>query len=91
MMYLMSKYNHVYSWGSKYKIYHYDLCRKQTSTKMILNSATDYRASSRKDEHIDIPAFQDWEYLLKNKIAPDYRKTWIKCFKEDKIFYFSCV
>lgn len=76
MMYLLSKYNHVFSWGSKYKIYHYDLCRKQTTTEMVLNEATDYRASKRRNEHIDIPAKQNWETLLKTKSQPKYLPTW---------------
>jgi len=76
MMHLMSKYNHVFSWGAKYKVFHYDVCRKQLTPKMILNDATDYRASKRRNEHIDIPAKQDWDMLLKTKTQPKYLPTW---------------
>jgi hypothetical protein len=77
MMYLMSKYNHVFSWGSKYKIYHYDVCRKQNQKPvMIVNELTDMRPSKRRSEHIDIPANQDWELLLKTHTQPKYLPTW---------------
>jgi hypothetical protein len=77
MMYLMSKYNHVFSWGSKYKVFHYDVCRgKKNANNMIFSEKTDFRPSQRRNEHIDIPANQDWEYLLKSKIQPKYLPTW---------------
>lgn len=77
MMYLMSKYNHVFSWGSKYKIYHYDVCRSnRNANNMIYNSNTDYRPSKRRNEHIDIPANQDWDELLKKQQKPKYLPTW---------------
>jgi hypothetical protein len=76
MMYLMSKYYHTYSWGSKYKIYHYDVCRKSDGPKMILNDKTDMRPSKRKREHIAISAFQNWDLFLKEQIEPQYVPTW---------------
>lgn len=76
MMYLLSKYYHTYSWGAKYKIFHVDNCRKTTGSQMILNPSTDYRAAVRKQEHLDIPAFQNWEHLLKTGIEPKYLPTW---------------
>jgi hypothetical protein len=87
MMYLMSKYYHTFSWGSKYKIYHLDISRKlsvQDKNKLSTKSSV---AAQRKDEHYNIPAFQNWSFLLKNQIAPEYRKTWIKCFNQNNIFY----
>ncbi len=77
MMYLMSKYNHVFSWGSKYKIYHYDVCRRHNyKSGVIINKTTDTRPSKRKTEHIDIPAHQDWNMLLKTSTQPKYLPTW---------------
>lgn len=77
MMYLMSKYTHVFSWGSKYKIFHYDVCRRtEYKSGVIYNSTTDLRPSKRKNEHIDIPAHQDWDQLLKTGTQPRYWPTW---------------
>lgn len=78
MMYLMSKYMHVFSWGSKYRVYHYDVCRKGTrdSGNMIYTGKTDTRPSQRRNEHIDIPAFQDWDALLQIQKPPVYMPTW---------------
>jgi hypothetical protein len=77
MMYLMSRYYHVYSWGSQYRIVHRDLARKpRDASQMIVNSATDYRASVRRDQHIDIPAYQDWPRLLATEQQPQYLPTW---------------
>lgn len=77
MMYLMSKYYHVFYWGEKYRIFHLDNCRKNDSTsQMITNSATDWRPSKRKNEHIDITAYQDWNTLLAEQRRPEYRPTW---------------
>lgn len=77
MMYLMSKYTHVFSWGSKYKVFHYDVCRrKEYKSGVIYNSTTDLRPRERKHEHIDIPAYQDWENLLNTQTKPTYLPTW---------------
>ena len=77
MMYLMNKHYHVFSWGAKYHAFHLDLCRKNTgSTGMITNAATDWRPSQRRDEHIDIPANQDWEALLASGSRPRTFHTW---------------
>ncbi len=71
MMYLMTKHYHTFSWGMKYKVYHLDVCRKQGGeTVMIKNHATDYRASQRKQHHLLIPAFQDWQNLLDTQQPP---------------------
>ena len=77
MMYLMSRYYHVYSWGSRYQIIHRDLARKPGDVSgMIVNKATDYRASVRRDQHIDICAYQDWEDILAHGLTPQYLPTW---------------
>lgn len=77
MMYLMSKYYHVFYWGSKYKVFHLDNCRKANKKSgMIFTSATDWRPSKRRNEHIDIPAYQDWGKLLVDQTQPEYRGTW---------------
>lgn len=77
MMYLMSKYYHVYSWGAKYHAFHLDLCRKQdVNSQMITNSATDWRPSKRKSEHIDIPTWQNWDQLLVSGERPKTFETW---------------
>jgi len=85
MMYLMHKYYHVFSWGSKYRIIHIDIARKKTieATGMILNDNTDYRPSRRGTEHLAIPAYQDWDTLLIQQREPIYiRNVSIK-----EIFY----
>lgn len=83
MMHLMSKYYHTYSWGSKYKVYHYDVCRKkENQTEMILNSSTDMRPSQRKKEHICISAYQDWERFLQEQIEPQYVPSWRVIYKD---------
>lgn len=77
MMHLMSKYYHVFSWGSKYRIMHLDIARrKNTRIGMITNSKTDPRPGLRKTEHIDIPAYQDWDRLLKEAKEPLKLPTW---------------
>jgi hypothetical protein len=83
MMYLMSKYYHVYSWGSKYKIFHYDVARKRESkTELILNDKTDYRPSERKSEQVMISAFQDNERFLREgtrpQVIPSHREVYMK-------------
>ena len=77
MMFLMSKYTHVFSWGSKYKIFHYDVCRRTNyKSGVFYNKTTDLRPSKRKSDHIDIPAQQDWDMLLKTGTKPKYLPTW---------------
>lgn len=76
MMYLMTKYWHTYSWGEKFKTYHYDVCRKANETKIIYNDKTDYRAVPRKDEHINIPAYQDWQHKLETGEQPIIKPCW---------------
>lgn len=82
MMYLMSKYYHVYSWGSKYKIFHYDIVRKkETKTEIILNNNTDHRPSKRKTEQVMISAFQDYEKFLleetRPQVIPSHREVYL--------------
>lgn len=77
MMFLMSKYYHVFYWGEKYRIFHLDNHRKtDVASQMIFNDATDWRPSQRKLEHIDITAYQDWNRLLVDGEQPLYRPTW---------------
>jgi hypothetical protein len=77
MMYLMHRYYHVYSWGELYRIMHLDLVKRQEiKTGVITNSMTDYRASRRRDQHIDISAYQDWHRLLREQHEPSYLPTW---------------
>lgn len=77
MMYLMSKYYHVFYWGDKYRIFHLDNYRKiDSGSRMIVNDATDWRPSRRKLEHINISAYQDWDQLLIEKQRPKYQPTW---------------
>jgi hypothetical protein len=83
MMYLMSKYYHTYSWGSKYKVYHYDVCRKKEGSKIILNEKTDMRPSLRKPEHINISAFQDWNRMLSRQLCPQYVPSWRIVYEND--------
>lgn len=78
MMYLMTKYWHTYSWGDKYKTYHYDVHRKGKRTMIIYNDKTDLRASLRKSEHINIPTGQNWEYKLATNEQPIIRPCWPK-------------
>lgn len=77
MMYLMCKYYHVFSWGERYRIMHLDLAkRSKIKSGIITNSATDYRPSRRQNEHIDIPAHQNWNLLLAKQQKPVYLPTW---------------
>lgn len=77
MMYLMHKYYHVFSWGARYRIIHVDIVKRGTvKSGIITNSTTDYRPSRRKNEHIDITAYQDWDQLLAEQRQPVYYPTW---------------
>lgn len=77
MMYLMHRYYHVFSWGELYRIIHVDLVkRKEIKTGIITNAVTDHRPSRRRNEHIDIPAHQDWHRLLREQKEPTYLPTW---------------
>ena len=79
MMGLMSKYYHTFSWGSKYRIYHYDVCRGAKSMQDKLDNfpkAVDYRARDRRSQHMSIPTMQPWEYMLENKIRPYSCFSW---------------
>lgn len=81
MMYLMNIYYHTFSWGSKYVVYHLDICRKiNGQTCLILNNNTDYRAKNRTDQHLNIPANQDWKTLLNTDTRPRvtmHKKTFV--------------
>ena len=77
MMYLMHRFYHVYSWGARYKIVHVDIVRRDViRSGVIVNATTDRRPSLRKNEHIDICAYQDWDLLLQEQRCPEYRPTW---------------
>lgn len=71
MMYLMNIYYHTFSWGDKYRTFHLDICRKiNGKTKIITTGKTDYRAKQRVDQHLCIPANQDWQKLLITDTRP---------------------
>jgi hypothetical protein len=77
MMYLMNRYYHVYSWGSRYRIIHVDIVRRHDiPSGVIVNSTTDRRPSQRRDQHIDICAYQDWDQLLLTQQRPAVLPTW---------------
>jgi hypothetical protein len=71
MMYLMNIYYHTFSWGDKYRAFHLDICRKVDGrTRIISTDSTDYRAKERTNQHLNIPADQDWVTLLKTDTRP---------------------
>jgi hypothetical protein len=81
LMGLMTRHFHVFHWGDKYKIYHYDVCRKSHQKKEIktenlflmqINSRTDPRAIFRVYESVKIPINQNWSRLLLKKIKPNF-------------------
>lgn len=80
MMGLMSKHYHTYSWGAKYVIMHYDVCRNVRYDQKILehNDTTDSRASVRRGEHRNIPTQQPWQTLLESGQAPMTTYSWFE-------------
>jgi len=81
MMGILTRFYHVYNYGKKYKIYHYDLCRKVVKNlklnnfaknSFIVNPSIDLRPLLRCDEWVEIPPNQDWKFLLINKKKPLY-------------------
>jgi len=78
MMYLLSRYNHVYSWGSRYQIVHVDTCRGLDWREKLKDNpkATDDRAKVRQYEHINIPTQQLWQQLLEKGQQPVWTWTW---------------
>jgi hypothetical protein len=81
MMSIMNNHYHLYSWGKKYKIFHYDVCRKLSVNKIkynffknayILNHRADIRPTLRFNEWIAVPTNQNWQYLLKYKKKPKF-------------------
>jgi len=78
MMYLLRRYNHVYSWGARYQIIHVDICRAlDWQGKLRANVKTaDDRAKARQYEHINIPTQQPWQQLLERGEAPICTWTW---------------
>lgn len=79
MMGLMSKHYHTFSWGSKYRIYHYDVCRGARSMQDKLDNfpkAVDYRARDRRNQHMNIPTMQPWDYMLINQVRPYSSFSW---------------
>lgn len=78
MMGLMSNYYHTYSWGSKYRIYHYDVCRGLVGVDAkteFRKSTADLRPQARRDEQRNIPTQQDWNKLLATGQEPAYNYT----------------
>jgi hypothetical protein len=81
MMSLMNNYYHLYSWGKKYKIFHYDIIRKTVVNKTkyniynnsyILNHRADIRPTLRFNEWINVPIKQNWNYFIKSKTKPNF-------------------
>lgn len=76
VMGIMAKYYHVFYWGKRYKIYHYDIVRKNSDLipkhfhLIRINSRTDPRALMRINEAVKIPINQDWKFLIKKKRKP---------------------
>jgi len=76
MMGIMTKYYHVFHWGKRYKIYHYDIVRKNSDFipkyfhSIRINPRTDPRALMRINEAVKIPINQNWKVLLKKKKRP---------------------
>jgi len=81
MMGILTKFYHVYNYGKKYKIYHYDVCRKIIKNlklnnfakdSFIINSSIDLRPLLRINQWVRIPQNQNWKFLLINKKKPLY-------------------
>jgi hypothetical protein len=78
VMGIMAKYYHVFHWGKKYKIYHYDIARKSSDLipkhfhLIRINPRTDPSALMRINEAVKIPISQNWKFLLKKKIRPNF-------------------
>jgi hypothetical protein len=76
VMGIMTKYYHVFHWGKRYKIYHYDIVRKNNDLipkhfhLVRINPRTDPTALMRINEAVKIPINQDWKVLLKKKRKP---------------------
>lgn len=92
MMGLINSSYHLYSWGKKYKIFHYDICRKLDYNKKkynfynngyILNHKADIRPTLRFKEWIRVPVNQNWTYFLKNQKKPEFIYT----YKYNKFFF----
>lgn len=68
MFKLMNKHFKLFNWAEKYRIMHYDACRKGDSNeRMILTAKVDYRAQKRAIEpngNMHFPAFQNWEEIF---------------------------
>lgn len=78
MMYLMAKHYTTYNYAKKYKVYHYDVCRKQNGPTLIMTDKTDYRASVRKQEHLNIPTNQDYDTMLVLDRKPVMSGSWLE-------------
>lgn len=78
MMFLMQRYYHTYSWGSKYQIVHVDICRGLDYQGKIFATKenADNRARVRQHEHINIPTQQPWQQLLDSGREPTWTWTW---------------
>jgi hypothetical protein len=93
MMGLLNFNYHLYSWGTKYKIFHYDICRKVDQNRKkynfykngyILNNKADIRPTLRFTEWMRVPPNQDWNFLLKNRIKP---KVFFSHIRRKNFFY----
>ena len=83
---------HLYSWGIKYKIFHYDICRKVYQNKKkynfykngyIVNDKADIRPTLRFAVWMRVPPNQDWNFLLKSHTKPNVCLQTLK----EKIFF----
>jgi hypothetical protein len=78
VMGIMTKYYHVFHWGKKYKIYHYDIVRKSSDLPpkhfhlVRTNPRTDPSALMRINESVKIPINQNWKNLLKKEVRPNF-------------------
>jgi len=76
VMGLMVKNYHVYHWGNKFIVYHYDVVRKANKNLpkafhlVAVNNRTDPSALMRINESVKIPIFQNWQYFLSRKKKP---------------------
>lgn len=78
MMGLMSRHYHTYSWGARYVIMHYDICRNANFVQKVEQHAdtVDTRAQTRRKEHRNIPTQQAWSTLLQTQQAPVVTYSW---------------
>ena len=86
MMGIMSRHYHTYSWGSRYRIFHYDLCRNTANFADKLKQypkTVDHRPEQRRAEHRNIPTMQPWSWLLENRYPPLVTYSWFDIYATD--------